>query len=123
MNDDGSIELFKPCHDKAIVYHVLKPEKQWMENRIGLVGPCRIGNTPIFINDDNGQTHVVYGKECFWNPFNEDRMELTEKEKEYWTQEKIENIEAGKQMDRFCEAMKSAKNLEEMKEAIKILKD
>ena len=123
VHDDGSIEEFTSCTRKAIVFHVLNPAKQWMENRIGYLGPCRIGNTPIFINDDKGQTHVVYGKECFWQPFKEDRMKLTTEEEEYWTQEKIKNIEAGKKLRKFAEAVKNSETLEELRENLKILED
>lgn len=123
IHDDGSIEEFTTCTKKAVVYEVCNPKKRWMENRIGYIGPCRIGNTPIFIKDDNGQTHIVYGRECFWKPFNEDRMELTEEEKEYWTQKKIENIEAGKKLRKFAEAVQKCETIEEIREVIKILED
>jgi hypothetical protein len=123
INDEGSIEEFTTCTEKAIVFHVLNPKKQWMENRIGFLGPCRIGDTPIFIDDDNGQTHIVYGIECFWKPFNEDRMELTDKEKEYWSNEKKINIKAGEQLREFAKAMKTAKNREDYINALKIIED
>lgn len=123
MHDDGTLEEFAPCTRKAIVFHVLNPKKQWMENHIGYVGPCRIGDTPIFIKDDKGETHIVYGIECFWQPFREDRMELTEEEKKYWTEEKRKNIEAGKKLEAFYELMRKSETLEEFREALKLLED